>query len=117
MAITEHLLFERLQQSPVEYIAHNVLGDTQAVIDFTGHFEGQPQVWHASVIALKVKGQVSEPQYIDVGEASLAQRLLNVEIGLQVERIEESTVLMVIKMMRQWKNLHRGRHEFLGANK
>lgn len=114
---SEQFLFERLQQSPVEYIAHSVLGDTQAVIEFAGQLEGQALVWHARIIALKAAGQACGAQYIDVSENSMLELPLNVEIGLQVARIEESTVLMVIKMMRQWKNLHRGRHEFLGANK
>lgn len=118
MAIPAEFLYQRLTQSSIEYIAHSILGGTQAQIEFSGQFEGQPTIWNATVSALKAEPDSQEPQYIDVKQPNHSNSLsLNVEIGLQVSRIDEPTVLMAIKMIRQYKNLRRGRHEFLAANK
>lgn len=113
------ILFERLKQGSIDYVANSIIGETRAEVEFIGDFEGQSVLWSATIVALKDKSAVAKSQYIEVGEAKNNSEPLcfRLEIGLQVSLINEPTIIKVIKMVRQFKNLQRGRHEFLGTNK
>ena len=116
--MTVDLLFKRLTGSPVEYIAHSIIGEDTAVVKFTGEFEGAPIIWNATIVALNARSAQSEAQYIEIATVEHhGENSLTIEIGLFVTKIDEPTVIKVIKMIRQYKNLSRGRHEFSGANK
>ena len=119
-------LFKRLTESSIHYVAKMALGEGRAVVEFAGQFQGRPVIWQATIIALNAvlnAEQDSQPsqsavQYIDVIEnQSPEDELLQVEIGLFVTQVDEPTVIKVITMMRQYKNLRQGRHEFSGARK
>ncbi len=119
-------LFKRLTESSIEYIADTALGEAIAVVEFAGEFEGQPVVWKATVTALNADQNAARNfqaaqaavQYIDVSTEQHAENdVLPVEIGLFVSQIDEPTVFKVIMMVRQYKNLRRGRHEFSGLRK
>jgi hypothetical protein len=101
----------------IEYIAHNPVGGPQVRVDFAGRFAGHPVIWCATIVAL---GRGAAKQYIDVQTIGGSQRpedLLQVEIGLPLNTIHEPDVLKTIIMMRQYKNLGPGKHEFAGAAK
>ena len=118
MVTIPNILFERLTRSTVEYVANSALGGPYAEVEFIGYFEGQPVLWNATIIALKGQPAHSGTQYIEVDKVTGSEQAhIKVEIGLLVSEIDEPTVIKVIKMIRQFKNLSRGRHEFLGANK
>ena len=110
------LLYKQLTNSRIEYIAHSVLGEAKASIAFAGQLEGQSVIWHATLIALKAGGAESVIQYIDVTGQHNSDGYA-VEIGLPVYAIDEPTVLKSITMIRQYKKLHQGRHEFQGILK
>ena len=116
-------LFKRLTESSVEFVADTVLGEDSAVVEFVGDFEGRPVIWRATIIALKATisaAQHGQPtvQYIDVSaDQRPKDKLTTVEVGLFVSQVDEPTVLKVIKMIRQYRNLRRGRHEFAGTKK
>ena len=116
--MTIDLLFKRLTESPVEYIADSIIGEDSAVVKFTGEFEGEPVIWNAMIVALNARPSQSTTQYIEIAPLEHhGKNSLDVKIGLFVTKIDEPTVIKVIKMIRQYKNLSRGRHEFSGANK
>lgn len=115
--MTENLKLKRLSRSSIDYIAHTVIGDNCATIEFSGEFAGEPVIWNAKVVALNVMTDAPNTQYIEINDDHRAEGSIPVEIGLFVNAVDEPTVTKVIKMMRQYKNLHSGRHEFSGTNK
>jgi hypothetical protein len=89
-------------------------------IRFSGHFQGRPVVWDASIVTLEQEyrlGRAGNPAtrsaglrpFIEVGPDRNGIR--TVRIGLNVERIDEPVILKSIIMIRQYKRLHEGRHE------
>jgi hypothetical protein len=99
----------------VEYLAHSPVGESRAVVEFTGSFEGHPVLWQATIVALNAASSSPVDQYITVDlELDAAPR---VEIGLPVAIVSEPTILKAITMLRHYKNLRRGRHEFQGIRK
>lgn len=125
--MSDNLLFERLNRSGLDYIAHSVIGQERAVVNFVGQFNHRPVVWHATIVALpdtipvppsgeSVKqAMTGSSQYIDISDQQAD--IVAVEIGLLVPFVDEPTILKVIKMIRLYKNLRPGRHEFLGTRK
>ena len=112
---TLHILYERLTNSCVEYIAHSPIGESRAIVEFAGQFEGRPVLWQAMIIALETEASNIANQYISVNAEN--DEAPQVEIGLPLSLIDEPTVLKAITMIRQYKNLHRGRYEFQGIQK
>ena len=82
---------------------------------FEGRFEGRQVAWLATLLAL-AESQPTDPtrqpapNYIEVGEADLDT--VPITVGLQVERIDPPTVRKAMIMIRRYKRLHRGRHEY-----
>jgi len=113
-----NLLFKRLNDSSVDYVAHNMVGTNKVIVEFTGEFGGKSIIWHATIVALDSQPSQNHAQYIEVAEAEYDNNtVLALEIGLFVPQIDEPTVIKVIKMIRQYKKLQRGRHEFSGTHK
>jgi len=107
--------YDQLATSCVEYIAHSPVGETRVVVEFTGHFEDHPVLWQATIVALHAEPSSPGNQYITVNVEHDARP--QVEIGLPVSLINEPTILKAITMVRQYKNLRRGRYEFQGIQK
>jgi len=80
--------------------------DDYIVITFDGRFENTKLLWRATIRALGM----GRRSYIDVTDISQGQG--NVEVGLPVDKIDVPTIKKTIVMMRQYKNLRLGRHEF-----
>jgi hypothetical protein len=94
-------------------------GGSCAQIRFSGRFEQVPVVWHAEVMSLRhfrntcqseTDGPSGQRQFIEVGEPGPQGR--HIRIGLNVSTIDTPTLLKTMIMIRQWKNLHLGVHEF-----
>lgn len=90
-------------------------------VHFTGPFQGRQIVWDARIVTLEYvshelqSGQSpgdrpGQRQFIEVGNAANGTRMLR--IGLNVERIDEPVILKTIIMIRQYKRLHEGCHEY-----
>lgn len=95
--------------------------DDHVHIRFTGPFQGQRITWDASISTLEHEFRVrrlsrrtrTNPrlrQFIDVGPADGDTRPLRV--GLNVERLDEPVIRKTIIMIRQYKLLHEGYHEY-----
>jgi hypothetical protein len=95
---------------PPDYELVELAPDGQrAQIRFRGPFEGREVIWDATVLRLAGEGR---SQFIEVGEATSPQgRALTV--GLRVAVIDEPTLRKTVVMIRGYKRLRRGRHEFL----
>lgn len=89
-----------------------------AQIRFTGPFEGRPTLWDATVMTLahyrKIAGDPNPGtplrQFIEVGPQQ--GQLRRLVIGLNVAEIDAAVLLKTIIMVRNYKRLHRGRHEY-----
>ena len=110
--------FTQLTRSCIDYIAESPVGESSVTIIFAGGFASDPVLWRAEIIALNaLSTNPQSNQYIEINEKRRDGATIPIEIGLLVSIIDEPTVIKVIKMIRQYKNLHAGRHEFSGANK
>jgi len=108
---------QQLTRSSIDYIAETPVGESSATIIFAGEFAGEPVIWRAHIIALDAHPVNQPVQYIEIYDTKRDEQYVFIEIGLFVSMIDEPTVFKVIKMIRQYKNLRVGRHEFSGANK
>lgn len=82
--------------------------ERRARVRFEGRFEGREVCWEATLTALGRKTGVR--QFIDVGAPGPKGRMLR--IGLAVERVDAATVRKAVIMMRNFKRLRTGRHEW-----
>jgi hypothetical protein len=74
---------------------------------FQGSFEARLVTWDATLQALDTAGACN---FIEVGEDGPGGTRLT--IGLRVASIDEATVRKAVIMIRQYKRLRRGRHEW-----
>ncbi|WP_455208865.1 hypothetical protein [Kaarinaea lacus] len=113
-ALDNHL-YKALVSSCVEYIAHSVVGEPQVSVQFAGQFESRDVVWFATIRCLPEDTGTRQLQYINVQMSESARP--RVEVGLPLKTINESDILKTIMMIRQYRNLSRGRHAFSGRYK
>lgn len=119
----ENDLEQLLDKSGKPYLALSKLGGQHIHIRFTGKFMNIPVIWNARIHTLVYHAQQlqQEPlpsadkprtirQFIMVGEEQGNFRELTV--GLAVNRIDEPTILKTIIMIRNYKRLRFGLHEF-----
>jgi hypothetical protein len=90
------------------------LGGTRLRLRFTGPFEGRTVTWDATLITLsQCAAEHPERQwrnFIDIGEPR--EDSVPITVGLNVACFDERTVTMAILMVRRYKRLRRGRHEY-----
>jgi len=113
MSKSHQILYQQLSSSCIDYMAHSVVGEGQVDVEFVGQFARHDVVWFATIRCLSA--DTDRKQYIDVQlEETKNPR---VEIGLPLETIDEPAILKSILMIRHYKNLREGRHEFSGGEK
>jgi len=103
----------QLAEQGREFLIDEWTGSGEARIRFIGQFEGEPVVWKARLRALAPDG--TGPQYLDIGPAEADGR--PIEIGLAVPAIDEAVMLKTLIMVRNYRRLCPGRHEFAGPRK
>lgn len=91
-----------------DYQALTPLDGPELRLRFRGPFEGREIVWDAHFITRRASGAAYN--CIDIGEEGSEGRQLTVV--LDVHCFDVPTVHKAIIMMRQYKRLRRGRHEF-----
>ena len=96
-----------MSPGPVEYQVIDPGDGTYTVIRFKSKFRGQWTTWRAR-IELRPAGSGS---YIDVAEPNSDQER-DLRIGLPITEVDRATISKVIVMIRQYKKLAPGRHEF-----
>jgi hypothetical protein len=109
---------QRLEAAGRDYELLGPLGGDAARVRFVGQFQGDEVVWNACILTLRRVQQGMQPggngtglrQFIEVGQVSGGEG--EVKVALNVPAIEAATVRMTMLMLRQWKRLGPGRHEY-----
>jgi hypothetical protein len=107
---------QQLASQGQTYQAVTTWGNAGCQLRFTGPFQGVTIVWDAYLHTLayyvnehSLKGQ-SMRQFIEVGDVGENGR--RIRIGLNLSLIDEPVILKSIIMVRQYRRLAPGRHEF-----
>jgi hypothetical protein len=83
-------------------------------IAFDGAFQGRAVRWEATVLTLRAaehrSGAPQRRRFIDVHSVEAGRG--QVTVGLDVPAVDPPTLLKTVVMLRQWKRLGPGRHEF-----
>lgn len=85
-------------------------------IRFTGLFQGMQVIWdaHLQTLAYYVREQLQQDkdvrQFIEVGHSGEQGKVINIALNLPL--IDQPTILKTIIMIRQYKRLAPGKHEF-----
>jgi hypothetical protein len=121
---TSHFKKE-LRRDGLDYRPVEPINPGRAHIRFTGSFQGDEVIWDAVIVTLahdfhehhptgkQPAGDISLPQYIEVG--AWTDGMQKLRVGLNVPRIDAVTLHKTIIMIRNYKRLRPGRHEFAPA--
>jgi hypothetical protein len=105
-----------------DWTAVGPVGPDAAHVRFTGHLEGRPVEWDAEILTLAEcchrlraagripDGPVELRQFIDVGENTEGGCRLTV--ALKLGAVDAPAVRKTVVMIRNYKRLRRGRHEY-----
>lgn len=87
-------------------------GQRQVQIRFLGTLQGREVIWNARLLALCGESRVSAHprQFIEVSPRDALD--YDLTIGLAVPEIDRATILKAMIMIRKYKRLHVGYHEF-----
>lgn len=104
----------QLAAGKLDYLPLSEVGTATLRLRFIGPFEGAEVVWEGTFTSLAACRQ-ADPEgslrsFIEVHESASGEMTLGV--GLPVERFDHREIGMTIRMIRQYKRLARGRHEF-----
>jgi len=114
-------LSERLIIDGLEYELVKRISDDCVYIRFTGPFNDAQVVWNAKIQTLQAKfrhhkndveagiDQTSFKQSIDISEKDNSY---NIDIALNLKEIDEAAIKRTIIMIRKYKRLHPGHHEY-----
>jgi len=98
----------QLEKAGVDYLMLEPLQPDSAHFCFTGFYQGREIIWNTELIPLKKTNQ--SRQSFEVGEEVNAE--IPLKIILDLPCITEPDVLKSIIMIRNYKRLHAGRHEW-----
>ncbi len=107
-----------LAHSGQDFIYSNTPSNDCARIRFLGTFKSAEVIWDATVMTLTCynarQAQENKPavqrQFIDIARTGDIRR--RIVIGLGLKNIDMPALMKTIIMVRQYKRLHTGRHEF-----
>lgn len=112
-------LQQQLEKSGSDYVIDEQIDDSACRLRFTGTFDGQPVVWHACIQTLKsyaLENLSTTPgtpvrlrQFIDISDGPHGY---DIHVGLNLDKIDKAALLRTIIMVRKYKRLHTGRHEY-----
>lgn len=91
------------------YECLDALGGDRVRVRFAGRLLGESVTWDATLCTLAAASHPAR-RFIEVGETTSEGTRLTV--GLDVARIDRPTVLKTVIMIRGWKNLRPGRHDY-----
>jgi len=94
---------------------HDAPGGSILRLRFRGMFEGQPVTWLATLRATAAPGPESglgkpAASFIEIGEDT--PEGVPITVGLPVATIDEPTIRKAMIMIRRYRRLRRGRHEY-----
>lgn len=94
------------------------LDNDSCQLDFIGPFNGEQVIWHARLQTLQAIARsmlaagdktVSLRQFIEIEKTPQGYQL---NIGLNLQRIDDAAIKRTIIMIRKYKRLHMGRHDY-----
>ena len=96
------------------------LADSSAEFVFAGRFDGDEVIWHCELHTLaslaRHSRQSSQRQFIEIQPSPMAEQqgkpVLQVAIGLNVPKIDAAVIEKTTIMIRNYKRLQAGRHEY-----
>ena len=111
---------EILKASNRDFLIINSEDDQACEIKFIGPFNGAPVIWLANIQTLKhyasklreaskESGMVKMQQFLEIEPN---QELFRIDVGLNIDKIDEAAIKRTIIMVRKYKRLHIGRHEY-----
>ncbi len=101
-------LSRHLQAQGLEWLLIDQSDDQHAHLKFTGPFEGRLVVWDCRFATLNA---LQAPRnFIEIGPPQASGVPLSV--GLSIARIDSPAIEKMIIMIRHYKNLRAGRHEY-----
>lgn len=107
---------QQLAKIDAQYELLSPLGALACHLRFTGPFQGKQVIWdaHLQTLAYYVREHSLQDQdvrqFIEIGETGELGRPINIALKLPI--IDQPAVLKTIIMIRQYKRLAPGRHEF-----
>ena len=112
-------LNKRLLESKLEYLLESDLPATKVYLKFIGNFQGEPVVWNACVRTIDEYSQnhqvAKDPmQFIEINAEDGVYFL---QVGLNVEVIDKPTIERTMLMIRKYRRLQQGRHEYGARSK
>lgn len=114
-----HDLHGKLEQSGSPYLIDRELPCSEVELRFAGRFEGSEVVWNARIVTLEEYAKYhpvpDDPvQFIDIQRIDGIFRL---EVGLNIKQIDQPAIERTIIMIRKYKRLQLGRHEYGARSK
>jgi len=108
-----------LQEQPLGYLVSEGVPAEKVYVTFSGNFDGSRVVWNACVRTINDFARHHEitddpRQYIDISRDGDVYYL---EVGLNVAIIDKATIQRTIIMIRNYKRLSLGRHEYGARSK
>ena len=110
-------LFDQyLADTGQDFILGGPLHEHRAHVRFTGPFHGQLVVWDCEFVTRagfdggQATGAAGTRNFIDIAEPG--PQGVPLKVGLDIERIDRPAIEKMIIMIRNYKNLHYGRHEY-----
>jgi hypothetical protein len=96
------------------------LADSSAEFVFAGRFDGEEVIWQCELHTLASLArhgrQSSQRQFIEIQPAPVAEQqgkpVLQIVIGLNVPKIDAAVIEKTTIMIRNYKRLQTGRHEY-----
>lgn len=94
-------------------------GNEQAQFSFSGSFQGREMVWDTTLLTL-LRYHAEQPDtgqsvvrsaFMEIGDTAANGRV-TIRVALDIPAVDEATILRTIIMIRNYKRLHVGRHEF-----
>lgn len=112
-------LNKRLLESNQKYLLESVCPAAKVYLKFTAMFHGELVVWNACIRTIDEYSQnhqvaIDPMQFIEI---DVEEGVYFLQVGLNVEVIDEPTIKRTMLMIRNYKRLHQGRHEYGARSK
>jgi len=112
-------LNKSLLQSKQEYLLESDLPAARVYLKFTGMFHGELVVWNACIRTIEEYSQhhitAKDPmQFIQI---DVEEGVHFLQLGLNIPIIDKAAVERAILMIRKYKQLQQGRHEYGAKSK
>lgn len=112
-------LHKALQKTDKDYLLHGSLPANRIELTFEGTFNQQPVVWNASISTMAEYARhhvvAEDPkQFIDIRQVN---DTYCIDICLNINQLDKAAVERTIIMVRKYKRLRLGKHEYGARSK